>query len=171
MAVIEGADPKTNTDLSGIDGFAMHIFQIQAIKPFPEVKQAQRKNLLPDTFNCRHGLWRPNHCSFPGCKCMGRMLIFRMCTQEEESHNTTTRMRIRTVIWCNGLHQKLPGKTGMRICEQGNFMLLFISTEVYFKQGYAKSLHYFSSQFFFLIKTGLRDLNIDQWLRLHFAQV
>lgn len=101
----------------------------------------------------------------------GRMLICRMCTREEESRNTAPRMTIRTVIWCKRLHQKLPGKTGLRICEQGNFMMLFISTGVYFKQGYTKSLHYFSSQFFFLIKTSLRDLNIDQWLKLHFVQV
>lgn len=71
MVAIEGADPKTNTDLGGIDGFAMHIFQTQAIKAFPEVKQAQTKNLFPDAFNCRHSLRRPNHSNFPGCKCMG----------------------------------------------------------------------------------------------------
>lgn len=71
MAAIEGADPKTNTDLSGIDGFATHIFQTPAIKPFSEVKQAQTKNLLTDTFNFRHSLRRPNHSNFPGCKCMG----------------------------------------------------------------------------------------------------
>ena len=42
MAAIEGADPKANTDLSGIDRFVVHIIQTQAIKPFPEVKEAQR---------------------------------------------------------------------------------------------------------------------------------
>lgn len=49
MAVLEGTDPQTNTDLSGIHEFAMHIFQIKAIKLFPEVKLAQTKNLLPET--------------------------------------------------------------------------------------------------------------------------
>lgn len=34
MAAVDDADPKPNTDLSGADEFAMHIFQTQAIKPF-----------------------------------------------------------------------------------------------------------------------------------------
>lgn len=34
MAAVDDADPKPNTDLSGADEFAMHIFQTQAIKTF-----------------------------------------------------------------------------------------------------------------------------------------
>lgn len=83
MAVLEGADPQTNTDLSGIHEFAMHILQIQAIKLFPEVKLAQTKNLLPDTFSCRQSSRNPNQSNSPGCKSMGWDTDLKdVCTRE-----------------------------------------------------------------------------------------
>lgn len=83
MAVLKGADPQTNTDLSGIHEFAMHILQIQAIKLFPEVKLAQTKNLLPDTFSCRQSSRNPNQSNSPGCKSMGWDTDLKdVCTRE-----------------------------------------------------------------------------------------
>lgn len=97
MAAIEGADPKTNTELSGIGGFAVHFFQPQAIKPFPEVNRAQRI-CSPAHLSAGTSWGDPARAASLAAGAQVGMLIWGTCAPEEESRTLTSRMRNRTVF-------------------------------------------------------------------------